>query len=542
MRRDTEKEEEMQRKSWRIACAAVVLAMFGVACQGTSTEKTTPSPGANATLTYDVNSQVMIGWDPATGYSNEIIAMNNMYEQLTRYNSQTQQVEPLLATSWTSSPNGLTWTFTLRQGVTFHTGRAMTSEDVKASIDRTIKLNGGAAYIWGPVKSIDAPTPDVVTFHLKYPAPIDLIASADYAAYIYDTKAAGTEDLGKWFEQGHEAGTGPYELDQWNKGQEVELRLKAFPGYWGGWSGAHYTRYVFRVTPEATTAAQLLRSGQVSMVERMTPQLWQSFQNQPGFQTTDDPSWQTLLAMLNTSAGPLANQTVRQAVASAIDYPGMISALHGGADQISGYVPPGLWGHFDDLSNPVFNATNAQQMLQQAGYGPSGKPMDLTLTYTQGDADEQLVGTLIKSNLAKLNVNVDVRGLAWPAQWSKAKSSNPADRQDILLFYWWPDYADPYSWFINLFHTESKPYFNLTYYSNPHLDGLIDGVESQAATDRQRAIDTYRQMQDLLLQAMPAISLYTQVYQKGLLSSVGGFVENPAYPNVVFGYELTPQG
>ena len=168
--------------------------------------------------------------------------------------------------------------------------------------------------------------------------------------------------------------------------------------------------------------------------------------------------------------------------------------------------------------------------------------MDLTLTYTQGDADEQLVGTLIKSNLAKLNVNVDVRGLAWPAQWSKAKSSNPSDRQDILLFYWWPDYADPYSWFINLFHTESKPYFNLTYYSNPQLDGLIDGVESQAATDRQSAIDTYKQMQDLLLQAMPAISLYTQVYQKALLSSVGGFVENPAYPNVVFGYELTPQG
>ena len=113
--------------------------------------------------------------------------------------------------------------------------------------------------------------------------------------------------------------------------------------------------------------------------------------------------------------------------------------------------------------------------------------------------------------------------------------------QDILLFYWWPDYADPYSWFINLFHTESKPYFNLTYYSNPQLDKMIDGVESLAATDRPKAIDTYRVMQEQLLQELPAISLYTQVYQKAMLSSVGGFVENPAYPNVVFGYELTPQ-
>jgi peptide/nickel transport system substrate-binding protein len=530
------------RRGGRIAGLAFVLAVLAAACSGTSTEKTSPTPGSNATLTYDVNSQVMIGWDPATGYSNEIIAMNNMYEQLTRYNSQTQKVEPLLATSWESSSDGLTWTFTVRSGVTFHTGREMTSTDVKASIDRTIQLNGGASYIWGPVKKIDAPTPDTVVFHLKYPSPMDLIASADYAAYIYDTKAAGGKDLAKWFEQGHEAGTGPYQLDAWNKGQEVELRLKAFDGYWGGWDGPHYTRYVFEVTPQPTTASQLLQSGQVSMVERMTPQLWQSFQGQSGFRTTEDPSWQTLLAMLNTSSGPMANQNLRQAVASAIDYQGMISTIHGGADPISGYVPPGLWGHFDDLSNPTYNLDRATQLLQDAGYGPGKKSMNLTLTYTQGDSDENLVGTLIKSDLAKLNVKVDVRGLAWPAQWSKAKSSNPADRQDILLFYWWPDYADPYSWFINLFHSESKPYFNLTYYSNPTLDGLIDNVESQAATNRPQAIDTYKQMQDLLLQAMPAISLYTQVYQKAMLSSVGGFVENPAYPNVVFGYGLTPQG
>jgi peptide/nickel transport system substrate-binding protein len=135
-----------------------------------------------------------------------------------------------------------------------------------------------------------------------------------------------------------------------------------------------------------------------------------------------------------------------------------------------------------------------------------------------------------------------VRGLAWPAQWGKAKSSDPAERQDILLFYWWPDYADPYSWFINLFHTEDKPFFNLSYYSNPKLDQMIDSVESLAATDRDQAISTYQTMQEMLLADMPAISLYTQVYQKAMQSSLGGFLDNPAYPNVVFGYDLQPAG
>jgi peptide/nickel transport system substrate-binding protein len=531
-------------KGRHLAILVTLIALTVAACTGTSTEKSSPSgPAAtNATLNYNVNSQVMIGWDPSTGYSNEIIAMNNMYEQLTRYNAETQQVDPLLATEWTTTDDGLTWTFTIRDGVRFHSGRTMTADDVKASIERTIDMNGGAAYIWGPVKSIDAPAPDTVVFTLKYPAPIDLIASADYAAYIFDTKAAGNEDLGKWFEQGNEAGTGPYMLDTWDKGQETELRLSAFPDYWGGWDGAHYMRYVFTVTPEATTAAQLLRSGQATIVERMTPQLWQTFENQDGFATTDQASWQTLLAMLNTASGPLADADVRQAIASAIDYDGMMAALHGGAEQISGYVPPGLWGHSDDLANPTFDQGKAQELLDQAGYGPNGKPMDLTLTYTQGDADEQLVGQLIKSDLGKLNINVDVRGLAWPAQWGKAKSSNTAERQDILLFYWWPDYADPYSWFINLFHTEDKPYFNLCYYSNAKLDQMIDSVESLAATDREQAIATYQDMQEMLLADMPAISLYTQVYQKAMQSSIDGFVDNPGYPNVVFGYDVQPSG
>ena len=532
----------MRSRGFQITVMVAALALVAAACKGTTTSAGSPSASgsavANARFTYSLTSQVMIGWDPSTGYSNEIVAMNNMYETLTRYDPTTKDLQPLLATSWKSSDGGKTWTFTIRDGVTFHTGRAMTSADVKASVERTLKLNQGAAYIWGAVKSIDTPSPQTVVFHLKYPAPLDLIASADYAAYIYDTKAAGSEDLGKWFEQGHEAGTGPYMLDQWNKGQEVELRLKAYPQYWGGWDAAHYTNVVFQVTPQATTAAQQLRAGEVSLVERLTPQLWQSFQGQGGFQTTDSSSWQTLLAMLNTGSGPLADQRVRQAVAYAIDYQGMMSALHGAAQQISGIVPPGLWGHFDGLELQ-HDPSAAADLLKQAGYGPGGKPMDLTLTYVQGDADEELVASLMKSDLAKLNINLSVRALAWPSQWAQGKSSDPSKRQDIFLFYWWPDYADPYSWFINLFHTEGKPYFNLSYYSNPQLDSTMNRAEVDAASNRDAATQLYQQMQQTLMKDMPALSIYTQVYQRAMLASVQGFQENPAYPNVVFVYDLT---
>ncbi len=526
---------KLLRVSAAIAAAAVVLSGCG------ETKQPTGQGQRSENFTYASYSQVMVGWDPSTSYSNEIIAMQNMYETLTRYDAEKKDVSPLLATRWSSRKGGTEWTFELRKGVTFHTGRSMDARAAKDAIERTMKLKQGAAYIWDSVKSIDTPDDSTLVFHLKYAAPLDLVASANYAAYIYDTKAAGSEDATKWFEDGHDAGTGPYTVDTWKKGQEIELRLKAYPKYWGGWSGPHYKRVTFRVVPAATTTAQLLRAGQVSWVERMTPQLWSSFENDRTVRTTSSPAFQNLLAMLNTKTGPLADKRVRQAICYAIDYDGIISALHGAATKSSGVIPPGLWGHTEDLPNYTYDPQKAASLLKQAGYGPGGRAMKLTLTYTQGDADEQLVASLMKSKLAPLNVNVDVRGLQWPTQWAKAKSPDPGKHQDILLFYWWPDYADPYSWFVNLFHTEESPYFNLAYYSNAEVDKEMSRAETLAASDREQAAALYKKIQTTLLEDAPAAFVYNQVYQRAMLKSVGGFVENPEYPNVVFAYDLKPQ-
>jgi peptide/nickel transport system substrate-binding protein len=147
----------------------------------------------------------------------------------------------------------------------------------------------------------------------------------------------------------------------------------------------------------------------------------------------------------------------------------------------------------------------------------------------------------MKSDLADLNIQLDVRGLQWQAQWSQGKSQDPTKRQDIFIFYWWPDYPDPVSWFYNLFRTEAKPFFNLSYYSNPALDSEIDQTASLAATDRAAAAQNYHDMQVTLLQDGVAIPVYTQVYQRAMLSSVSGFQDNPAYPSVVFAYDLTPE-
>jgi peptide/nickel transport system substrate-binding protein len=208
--------------------------------------------------------------------------------------------------------------------------------------------------------------------------------------------------------------------------------------------------------------------------------------------------------------------------------------------QSSGIIPPGLFGHFSDLPDYSYDKAKAASLLNQAGYGPGHKKLNLSLTYAQGDSNEQVVATIIKSNLAAVNVSLSTQALAWPTQWSKGKSSNPAQRQDIFLEYWWPDYPDPYSWFVNLLETENPPSYNLSYYSNKSMDNMINQVEPLVATDKNAAAQLYKNMQVTIMQQAPLVSLYNNNYQYAMLSRISGFRVDPAYPNVVFVYNLKP--
>jgi peptide/nickel transport system substrate-binding protein len=506
---------------------------------------TAAAQGDGETFTYAAHLAVVTDLDPATSYSNEVIAMHNIYESLTRYDSASGTVVPSLATEWSASDDGLTWTFTLRDDVVFHTGRAMDAAAAKAAIERTQGLGLGAGYIWSGVESIEAPDATTLVLNLSWPAPMDLIAAANYAAYIYDTQAAGEgaseEELVAFFAAGGDAGTGPYTISRWDPGQEFELTLDAFPEYWGGWDGDHYDEVVFRVVPEATTALQLVKSGQVSLVDRLTPQLIDSLRTDENVQIVETPSLQNLMILLNTASGPLADPALRAAVAKAVDTDGIATALDGAVVPTKGVIPPGLLGHSDDLTGTGLDLAGAAELLAEAGVDVAELPT-LTLTMAVGDTDQTLVATSLKSNLAQLGIELDVQATEWQAQWDRAISDNIEERQDIFVMYWWPDYPDPFSWFISLFHSEDEPTFNLSYYSDPEMDAAIDQIQSLTVTDRDAAEQQYIEMQQTIIDEAVAVVPYVQNYQRALDASVGGYVDDPAYAQVAFVYDLTPLG
>jgi peptide/nickel transport system substrate-binding protein len=511
-----------------LAVVATLALSFTLGACGSKSPVTNSSSGPTtaSTFTYCTYTEVIADWDPASEFAEETLVMNNTYETLTRWNAATSNVEPLLAESWSQSNEGRVWTFHLRKNVVFHTGRPLTAQTAKEAFDRTIKLGQGAAYMYAPVAKITTPDAYTLVFHLKYAAPMDLINSSGYGAFIYDTQAAGSSNLAKWFAAGHDAGTGPYTVQSWHPGQDVEVVLDSYPNYWGGWSGPHYKRIVFRVVRQDATAVQLARSGQVSFIQQLGPQPFISLQNAQGLQTTSDRSWNNLLLFLNCASGPLSNVTVRQAVASAINYEGII--------------PPGLMGYSDSLPQYAYAPDQAKKLLAQAGYGPSAKPISLKLTYTQGDSNEQVIATLMKSELAAVGINLSVKGLTTATKYAESRSANIGERPDMTVLYWWPLYPDPQTWFYDCLHTEATPFFNLAYYSNPILDKQVVTVEQYVATNRAKAEELYRQMQLEVYRDVPIISLYTTDARHVLQGSVKGYHFNPAYDPAVFVYGLQP--
>jgi peptide/nickel transport system substrate-binding protein len=509
-------------RAFRTAAAAlaVLLAALGLSL---------PLAGADLQIAVHVQAaEVVPVWDPSDGASGEIALMNNVYEALLRYNAVENTFEPILATSYEKSADLKTWTFKLRQGVKFHTGNVMDAAAVKFCVDRTIARGRGSAYIWGPVDSVEVVDPYTVRFHLNMPAPLDLIAAAGYSAYIFDPAYSDSD----WFNAGHDSGTGPYTIDT-VEGREKVI-VKKFADYWRGWEGKHFDRIVFLTLGEASTSRLMVETGKADFVESLPATDIEALRNNSAVRVEVNPSLQNLMVLYNTQREPLDNPLVRRVLSYLIPYEDTVKVALGGYGQVArGVIPHGLWGHSDRVETFTYSPTVAKALLAQAGYPNGG--LKFFTTYPAGYDDIRKTVELWKAACAELNIELDARAMPTAERNAIARSPDPTKRQDIYLLYWWPDYANPDSFLSGMFYSQEKPAYNLCYYKNPTFDALIDyAITLPAGTPG--AIDMMVELQNMLQREAPGIAVWDMQYLRVTASSLKGYVDNSAYPNVVFWY------
>ncbi len=500
---------------------------------------TSGSPAASTSDILRVASLYSVTtWDPSASYSTEVMYMANCYEPLVYANpaGSAEPFSPGLATEWTAAPDGLSWTFKLREGVTFHDGTPFNADAAKYSIDRTMKLNLGAAYLLSPIKEVKVVDEYTIEFVLSDPAPIDRIMSGDYAVWMFSPATEGKDQA--WWDKGNEAGTGPYVLDSYTADQEAVFT--AYPDWWGGWNDNQFKKVVVQFVGDAGTQRQLLESGAVDTINQVARDQVDALKANPDLVVYTGPSLNSYLMFFNTQRKPLDNEKVRQALSYAVPYEDLIAIGAGGfGTQSRGPVPIDLWPNIDGtVRQYTTDFDKAKQLLSEAGYPGGG--FTLELTYTSENSNEAAYTPLIKEAFAKVGVTVDIKALLNTADAAKARGPE-ADRQDLAIQLWWPSYPDGVDNLVPMFGSEEEVGYNWSYWYNEEFDKLVAEGFKLSATDPEAALVPYDKAQNMLVDQAIAAFLFDDQTVAAHLATVkySDSAINFNYPQVQFWTQIT---
>ncbi|MCZ6789243.1 MAG: ABC transporter substrate-binding protein [Chloroflexi bacterium] len=441
------------------------------------------------------------------------------------------RVVPDLAESWEILDGGTRYVFHLREGATFHSGKAVTAQDIKDSLERatdpetgsetaqiylgdilgvTRKLTGRAQEISG-VRVLNEQTVEILT---DAPKPY-VLAKLTYpvaAVVDMDNVAAGEE----WFRSPN--GTGPFKLKAWE--DEQFLVLERNQDYYLGAPGVEFVAFRFLAgvpirlyeTDEIDAAAVGISSLQrvLDPQEPLSQEL-HIFQELTIFFTG-----------FNVSKPPFDDPLVRRAFALALDRERLVRVvLEDTVQRANGFLPPGMPGYIADFPGIPYDPEEARQLLASSDYGgPEELPPIVYTTSGQGSADAVMEAT-VDMWRTNLGVEVTVRQIESGSYFDRI-----ADEVDNLFDYGWiADYPDPENVLDILFHSQGAN--NTGRYANDLVDTLLE--EARVERVVQRRLDTYRRVQQLLFTDAAAIPLW---YDRN-------YVLVKPY---VKGYALNPQG
>jgi peptide/nickel transport system substrate-binding protein len=467
--------------------------------------------------------------DPQVDYDNDAFTFFPlMYDTLIRATGSTSvQIEPDLATSWTESAKGLTWTFHLRPNVKFHDGTPVNSSAVQFSFDRLLKLKQGGWADFAAIKSISTPGPLTVVFHLKYafyPFLEDL-GNANGAEIISPTALRAHQvkgDLGSKWLYDHDAGSGPYELANWTHGQSIEL--KAFAGYWGGWKGNHAKTVIFDFNAVSSTVRLGLQNGSVDAAQGLSPtDIGALAHGGSGVTVQNDPGG-TVFSYLafNTTWGPLKNADVRLALADSVPTSEIAKNIYQGeATAMDSYAPGHIPGYVASPSPYSLNLTRARQLLKKAGYD---KGFTLPAVYLSGQTQTELSLEAWQAELSRLNIKLSVKVM--PYSEFAGIQNNPKTSPPVMINTWAEDYANSSNnvYFLWLYSKNSSVTGNFAFYKNPEVDKLL--VQARSASSTTAALGLYKKILGITYAAAPYVPLVDFNAEIALGPKVHGYQYN----------------
>jgi peptide/nickel transport system substrate-binding protein len=422
---------------------------------------------------------------------------------------------PDLATSWKTSADGLTWTFPLHTGVTFHSGKAFTAADVVYTIQRiqNPKTGSAAASLFTNVTSVTAADDHTVVFHLKAPYPDLPVALADYHMCIVENNFSGNYTT-------NPSGTGPWMLKEFVPADHA-LIVRNPKYFQAGLPYLDAIRFVF--LPNASTQVAALQSGSVDFIMELDVNQAKPLTNASGITMPIKPNSGFQLIHMRSDRPPFNDPRVRMAFKLVTDRAAINQVLFAGKGVLADDQPiaPAYTQWYTNIGTKARDVTKAKALLSAAGYGKGinanlytstlvGGP-DFAIAYQQMAADANIDLKLVVESTsdyyAKDWLSSDLAITSWGARDAPALILN-------LLF-------------------RSGAVWNEGHYSNKKLDALIDASGSTMDPAKRKAL--YKQIEILISNDGPAIIPVFSAFAFPYRSRVQGFTPIPN----TFHYYLT---
>lgn len=427
------------------------------------------------------------------GYSIE----QSLYNKLVTLDSD-YQVIPDLAKSWTVSPDGLTYTFPLHQGVKWHDGKDFTSADVKWTLEAIIANKGTAYTNMKVIDKVETPDAHTVVVKLKEPYSPFLGFLAWYGTFMMPKHIYENTDWHTNPANEKPVGTGPFKFVEWIKGDHVTL--EANKEYFGG--APLIDKVIYRMMPDSNTAAQSLLNGEVDMSITRPPLAMLDALKKSNIQVDIFPAPSRYYMQLNLRREPLQKLEVRQALAMAINRKEIVEkAFRGLGGEAWGYYTPAIeWAFNKSASAPAYDLKKAEELLEQAGYkkGADGTRLKLTLLYFTASQEWADLAQVIKSNLKQIGVDVTLEGLEIAA-WSKKVGEEHNFDLATLAGFQGPDPEN----LRNRFSKDGGIQF--MGYHNPRVEELLN--QGSRESDPAKRASAYHAIQEELAKDIPVIPM-----------------------------------
>ncbi|MBI3963294.1 MAG: ABC transporter substrate-binding protein [Deinococcus sp.] len=511
-------------KWWGAAIALVLLVATGSLGQGQTLPRESTLVAATS---FDIKTL-----DPGRAFeiaSN--IANKVLYNTLvTLPSDQLAPVIPDLAESWTISSDGLTYTFTLREGVTFHSGNALHAADVAWSYQRLIGIQGNPSFLAGTIASIEASDDRTVVITLTAPDPAILTKLTNSAFSVLDSATVqangGTTDQSDQAEEflnTTSAGTGSYTLEAVERGNEIRLRRN--PNYFRG--PAPLEGFILRIIPQAATQKLTLEAGDIDIALDLSADQAASLRQNPQVRVVEAPSLNVFFLLLNQDpalGGPLSNDLVRQAVRQALDYEGLRSLSSLGAVSPPSVIPIGLAGALPVERAYVQNQDQARALLAQAGYASGfDTVLEYPTAFSFSGLDFDAMAQKVQADLAEVGINVTLR----PTEFTTALAQYRAAENGFTLWFWAPDFLDALDYIPFLPGELLGRRARWAEEHDPELTQLKAQVQVEV-NDPNRA-ELFGRIQEILQVRGPWVPFIQPGIQIGVRASVQGYVYNPLW-------------